>query len=187
MHVCVPCGVVSANERQKIAHLNGKRHHRRIGGASTVMRCPLCEVMVVGHAVWTSHVTGKKHRAVAKQQGVPAAVDPEEGGGAVSGHIFCSVCETYVHEDAWDRHPQGRLHQIKIAFNAMRSALAEAAKDKHGVSVSHGDIVDFGVLDNSQGPCRKDIVLEIRATVPSSSVVLREAKLSPKRSQQVIP
>lgn len=188
VYVCVPCGIVVKTERFYDAHLNGIRHRKKVAGAGKPLRCPLCEVVVSGGLrSWQQHANGKKHQAVALRLGVSPDVDPEEAGGNVLGHVFCSVCETYIQDYAWQNHFGGRGHAMKLKFGAMRSAFQEAAKDKHGVTVSFGEVIDFGVLDNTQGTCRGEVVLEIRSTVPSSSIILLEAKLSIRRSQQSSP
>ena len=112
--------------------------------------------------------------------GVSVDVEPEEAGGEVLGHVYCTVCEVYVHEDAWKHHHLTRLHQIKLRFGSIRSALEEASKDKHGVSVSYVDGVDFGVLDSAQRSGTTEITLDIKTTVPLSTVQLAEARFTPK-------
>lgn len=180
VHVCLPCGVVSRTERAKHSHLNGARHHRRVEGASQPLRCPICEVFCGGPNVWKAHMNGKRHRAKAQAMGVSLQMEPEEGGGEVIGHVYCTVCENYVHEDSWNRHHLTRFHQMKLRFGAIRSALEEAAKDKHGVTVSAADGVDFGVLDSARRSKAAEIMLDIRTTVPLSTVELTEVRLTPK-------
>jgi helicase MOV-10 len=190
VYVCLPCGVVARSDAVKRAHLNSIRHRKRLEGRNQPLRCPLCAVMLSGSSAWSSHLHGRKHLATAHRIGVSPNVDPEEAGGQVHAHVYCSTCETYVHEDAWARHPQGRLHQLKVKFGAMRAAFQEAAKDKHGVTVSQADGVDFGIIDlsGSAKSCSAEVALEISLNVPSSSVFLAEAKLSPaKPSRRASP
>ena len=144
------------------------------------MRCPICEVLITGANVWNAHVNGRRHRATAQRLGVSPNMDPEEGGGEVTGHVYCSVCDTYVHEAFWGRHPQARLHLTRLRFGAMRSALEEAAKDKHGVTVSFADGVDFGILNTSRTTRTVELNMIVETTIPLSTVNLVEAKLTPK-------
>lgn len=180
VYVCAPCSVVTRSECTRDAHLNGARHRKRVQGRTQIMRCPICSIVVFNASFWRTHVNGKKHKHAAQVLGISAAVEPEEAGGEVRGHVFCSVCETYVHRDAWDKHPLGRLHQMKIKYGALRSAMEEAAKDKHGVTVSCPDGIDFGVINSGRGEIKAEIALDIQTTVPLSNVYFVEARLTPK-------
>jgi helicase MOV-10 len=159
VYMCLPCGVVARSEGAKKTHLNSNRYLKHVQSYFQTLRYPA---------------------------GVFAGVDTEEANSQARAHIFCSTCERYVREDAWAYHPQGQLHQLKQGLDTMRVALQEAAKDKHGVTVSQVDGVNFGVLylsDNATS-CYAETTLEISLTVPSSWIFLAEAKLSPDRPLQ---
>lgn len=186
VHICTICNLTSSTEELHRVHLRSKRHLRASNGSSQQLYCPVCKTVIPGLNDWQSHVGGRRHAVAAQQQGVSPEVEPEEPGAAVLSHMFCAVCKIYMHEDAWPRHPQTKLHSRKLLAGAIQVALDEASKDKHGVSISPQDL-DFGVLEVSEATTGASLTVDITTTVPSSRYHLVEAKLPLRAHDRVSP
>ncbi|KAI0826354.1 P-loop containing nucleoside triphosphate hydrolase protein [Irpex lacteus] len=158
-------------------HLNGNKHKKRLRGSNSILQCPLCEIAVTGQAAWKSHLKGRKHTNRAREQGVPSKVEPQGAGATVKGHHFCATCHVYIRDDIWPSHFASEPHQRRLRFAAAVARFEEASRDKHGVSVSHSDGLDFGVLEIAEAAHGKQIALTISNSVPLSNIVLSDAKL----------
>ncbi len=176
--ICVPCSLVCSSDNAYRAHLNGRRHRAQAEGLNTSMHCAICEIAIMGKRSWAQHVLGKRHANVARDRGLSPIVEPEEAGANSHAHMFCPMCKTYVHEDAWSKHPNTRLHQRRLRFSAIEAAFDEAAKDKHGVTVSPHPELDFGILDVGDAAVGHIKRFVIASTVPSSSINLVDFKIT---------
>ena len=179
LYICKLCSVTCPNQHTLDAHLNGQRHRKQLTGPRSLPKvpyCSLCETYVTGS--WLAHTRGKRHLAAARSQGRDANIKPEMNGDDPRAHIHCPVCKTFVHEDAWERHPGTRLHQRRLRFGALEFALEEAAKDKHGIVVSSPEGLNFGVLEVDKACNGVQMTFNVQNTVPHSDVVLSEIKLS---------
>lgn len=131
--------------------------------------CAVCQKYVSGMKNWVQHIASPRHIAVAAQRGLPSDVDPEEPE-YIPGHTLCSTCNSHIPDRNWPRHHLTPKHKDREQFVSFRSALDEAEKDKHGISVSGN--FDFGIVD---GPIAQSGVI-IRSTIhnatPSSKVSL---------------
>lgn len=185
VYICRTCSITCPNQATLDAHFNGQRHRRQLGGPKPVPNiphCSICESYVTGS--WPAHTKGKRHLIAAKSKGVNSNIRPGTSSGDIRAHVFCSICKTFVHEDAWEKHPGTRLHQRKLRFGALEFALQEAAKDKHGVTVSSPDGLNFGVAETDTAREGVQMTLSIQNTVPHSYVILVEAKLSSATSKR---
>ncbi|GJE90147.1 DEXXQ/H-box helicase domain-containing protein [Phanerochaete sordida] len=183
--VCLDCGVTTLGEQAQKTHVNSNEHRRRVDGALKFVRCPCCQVICPGgHAAWTLHRQSHKHNNAARAQGVSADVVPADVVGDVPGYVLCDVCDAYVQQTQWERHPLTKAHQKKARFGGgVRSVMAEAAKDKLGITVSGDDLIDFGTLVIAQGQCWKEVNLDICCTSPISSISILPPSLSSQRSE----
>jgi helicase MOV-10 len=71
----------------------------------------------------------------------------------------------------------GARHHRREQFQAFKSAFEEAEKDRHGVTLSHKEGVDFGIVDlaDAQRGVQKTVVL--KTIVPSSRTRISDLKL----------
>ena len=65
-----------------------------------------------------------------------------------------------------------------LRFFAFKSLLEEAEKDKHGISVSSSDGVDFGIIELEEAQAGRDVALVITTSVPRSSARLVDVKMT---------
>ncbi|THG94463.1 hypothetical protein EW026_g7017 [Hermanssonia centrifuga] len=149
------CPLVCSSDNAYRAHLNGRRHRAQAEGLNTSMHCAICEIAIMGKRSWAQHVLGKRHANVARDRGLSPIVEPEEAGANSHAHMFCPMCKT-----------------------AIEAAFDEAAKDKHGVTVSPHPELDFGILDVGDAAVGHIKRFVIASTVPSSSINLVDFKIT---------
>ncbi|KAI0694508.1 RNA helicase [Cytidiella melzeri] len=176
---CASCSVVCSNQYIFQQHLDGKKHRRRLQYRGSILQCGICMITVNGPVPWSAHILGMRHKSLAGKQGISPAVEPEGAGATVHGHQFCAVCNIYVPENIWASHPYSKAHQRRLRFAAMEATAEEAARDKHGVTVSHHPAgLDFGILEVHEATPGREVLLTVNNTVPISSVVLLNVELS---------
>lgn len=127
---------------------------------------------------WEQHINGRPHRS--RTEGVGASVDvqPEEAH-ALPGQTRCQLCDVNVNSRHWTSHVTKPSHKRREQFVAYKSAFDEASKDKHGVTISHGDSgIDFGIveLQDAEGGVR--VELKIQMTSPSTRIKITGLKLA---------
>ena len=100
--------------------------------------CETCSVVCITGNSYQAHLGGKNHQKtlerVARAQ--THGIDTE----------FCELCCIPIINHNWERHQRTKRHLNKQRFFAFKSLLEEAEKDKHGISVSSSDGVDFGII-----------------------------------------
>ena len=175
---CEPCQRIFTSARIYEAHSRGKKHLKVISGVSTSFHCPACGVNVSGMHCWEQHINGRLHRS--RTEGVGASVDvqPEEAH-ALPGQTRCQLCDVNVNSRHWTSHVTKPSHKRREQFVAYKSAFDEASKDKHGVTISHGDSgIDFGIveLQDAEGGVR--VELKIQMTSPSTRIKITGLKLA---------
>lgn len=184
VYICRPCGVVSFSSEPHQAHLRGRRHLKTIQGKGTMLYCPLCDSIGPG-ASWRKHISGPRHTINARDQGSIVDIEPEEATSH-AGYKYCTVCETFVRENLWLRHLSFSKHYRRIKFAKFAAAFDEAAKDKHGITVSHhAGGLDFGIIDLSSAQDGVSLNLVVKNSVPTLKVVLTEVRVT--SSLQRIP
>ena len=184
---CVSCGVVNHTEAAHKAHFYTKRHSRSNLGANDPFYCTICKAVVQGKARWDRHVNSKGHIDAAVKQGVDWNVEPGKPGVPVEGQVFCPVCRKYIPQPSWDRHASMRSHKSKVDFTHVRQALDNAAKDKHGITVSHYPSVDFGTVDPDVAKQGIQVVLVVKTSEPDADVTLAAARLTSASTNRQSP
>ena len=118
----------------------------------------------------------KKHRSKAELAGV-SVVEPEEPTSGARNE-YCAVCNMVIERRYWAGHVQSPKHRKKEHFAKYKTALEEAERDKHGVTVS-GDL-DFGIVSPSDAEKPGMMVkrLTVETTIPSARIKVIQAKLS---------
>lgn len=175
VRICEDCDVLCTSVAAYNAHIQGKKHRSKVLGLSTLFRCPLCRVSVYGPVSWNQHVTGGPHQREAALQGVPAHVEPE-GAGDIYGQMYCGLCDRHIPTYLWSSHAQGAAHRQKERVAAYKTALNEAEKNKHGVTVSEG--INFRVVDVADARNGVSLHFTVDTTIPASRVSLMGYKLS---------
>ena len=189
VHICRPCGVVSFSAAIHQTHLKGRRHLNTIQGGGITLRCSICDIVVVGSASWKQHVSGRRHRQNVQDQGAAVDLEPEEATSQ-AGYNYCTVCKTCVQERFWHSHPNSSTHRRRIRFAKFAAAFDEAAKDKHGITVSHqAGGLDFGIIDIPSAQDGVSLNLLVKNSVPSLKAVLTEARVisSLQRTSPLVP
>ncbi|KAJ7676472.1 P-loop containing nucleoside triphosphate hydrolase protein [Mycena rosella] len=167
---CELCNRVFASPAEYTTHAATKQHLNKVQGEfGAMLYCTLCEKYVSGMKNWVQHVASGRHASIAAERGLRPDVDPEEPE-SIPGHTLCSTCNSHIPDRNWPRHHLTPKHKDREQFISFRSALDEAEKDKHGISVSGN--FDFGIVD---GPAAKSGIT-IRPTIhnatPASKVAL---------------
>ncbi|KAJ7512385.1 P-loop containing nucleoside triphosphate hydrolase protein [Mycena galericulata] len=173
---CELCNLVFASPAEYTIHAASKQHLNRVQGESGAMlHCPVCQKHVSGMKNWGQHVTSGRHATRAAQSGLQPDVDPEVAEN-VPGHTLCSTCNSHIPDRNWARHHLTPKHKDREQFVSFRTALDEAERDKHGLSVSGN--FDFGIVE---GPTAKSGI-ETRPTIhnatPSSKISLVSVTLA---------
>lgn len=177
VYPCQDCGVISMSQQEHRIHLSNRRHINKVQGLGMPYHCPVCDVDVSGSRCWSQHVRGRQHLAKCEANQVVANVAPEEVTSRV-GHHYCALCKVVVPNHVWTRHQTSTGHNHRIRFAKFEAAFEEAAKDKHGVVVSHhpGGL-DFGIIEVAAAQRGVMLPLSVKSTVPSSRVHLVEVKI----------
>lgn len=174
--ICALCRVACPDEGAYQAHLNGKKHRTYLESGE-IFQCPLCEIALNGHVAWEAHLKVRKHMRRAREEGVSPQVEPQGAGAVVRDHRFCATCRAYIRDEAWSGHPGSSIHKRKLRFAATEARLEEATKDKHGITVSHSDGLDFGVVELVAATQGQQITLTVNNSVPLSNIMLLDVKL----------
>ncbi|KZT68330.1 RNA helicase [Daedalea quercina L-15889] len=178
VQICRPCGAICYSAAFYRAHCASQRHKKRLSGAVGAFFCSICQTNVPSGDGWAVHIRGKKHVGLASQQGIDPNVQPEETTTPI-GHVHCNECSLAVPQERWTTHVNSRSHGRKSLVASYEAAFEEAGKNKHGIDVTHeNDGLDFGIIDVEDASRGVATVLTVRNTVPTSKVVLVNAKFS---------
>ena len=132
--------------------------------------CETCSVVCLTGKSYQAHLAGKYHRKTLERAAYAQAhgIDTE----------FCELCQVSIPNNNWEWHQRTKRHLNKQRFFAFKSLLEEAEKDKHGISVSSPEGVDFGIIELEEAQVGKGVALLITTSVPRSSVRLADVKLT---------
>ena len=193
------------------AHLAGRRHRERLResgnrasepatGAISLFflsfsslnlsqgnptRCDVCSLNFPSRAEFARHQQTVQHqetlaRAAFQHSGQGASSTPVTGTPAAPGYIRCDVCGNDIHVAVWTAHTTRHTsYQQRAAVNA---ALAEAEKDKNGISVSYKGGIDFGIIAPAEALHPElyrtaDVKLQ-RTDTPGPQIVLHAIRLA---------
>jgi hypothetical protein len=98
-----------------------------------------------------------------------ASWDPEPTSAPST--FVCHTCDIELPLSQQDSHLNSAAHKRKIRFAALRSALDEAERDKHGVTVSSPDGLDFGLVEVSTLEANPTITSSIDVTLETLATV----------------
>ncbi|KZV62177.1 P-loop containing nucleoside triphosphate hydrolase protein [Peniophora sp. CONT] len=183
---CELCRLAFTEQRLLNQHLRSKSHKRRVDrdptGGVAVAYCELCDNNTI-LGVWETHKRGRRHRELARKSGVdPLKVvpkPPKDIGGFK--FVACDACGVLVHVEQLAQHESSGAHRSGLSFTALRNVLSEAAQNRNGVSLSHDEGVDFGLVEAThavQG-LRIDVHL---VTAPSARIRVIAVKAARRRS-----
>lgn len=180
--VCDICNIVFVSQYAYEGHLHGRKHKTKAAGQSdTLVQCTLCNIHI-SSCNWSAHLRGSRHRSAAKGLGVSAAVQPEQPTSDVPGFQFCITCNVHISNYQWAGHTQTKKHHLKLRFFNYQTAIEEAEKDKHEVSVSGG--FDFGIVEPSDARTGITVNGTIQNNSPSSQVGLVDFYLASSKGTQ---
>jgi helicase MOV-10 len=145
--ICAFCNDVVRPASAFRAHLASDEHRERAEG--NYVRCPVCKICLFP-GNWTDHVSGASHRKNAERLGLRIHCDAEIPA-AVPGRKRCNICKIFIPNDQWDAHLLGQHHAAKMRARdevaGADAAIQRAKADKEGLSVSHLDGLDLGIVD----------------------------------------
>ncbi|KAI0027031.1 P-loop containing nucleoside triphosphate hydrolase protein [Vararia minispora EC-137] len=176
---CDICGMSWAIEQIYKAHLVSRLHQRKVSGAGGNFYCPVCDMRISGSKNWTQHLCGRRHCRNASKQGIdPAHVEPEVPPQP-KNDIHCHVCNFDVRAHQWNAHVKQAKHKSREAFVSLKAVLDDAAKDRNGVTVSHGEVgIDFGVVEVAEAAASVRTSVALKITDPNTKIRLVEARLA---------
>lgn len=127
------------------------------------------------------HVAGQRHVRLLNELAAQGRTPRPDDVWIIDDNVvfYCNVCESLE----WNGravHERTKRHTSKRDFLAIRAALDEGSKDKHGVSVSDADGMDFGVFDDGR---QRRLSLRITLTEPNARIYLSAARLSSTQSK----
>jgi helicase MOV-10 len=142
---------------------NCRSHH-------DIQTCETCNVICLTSNAYQAHLGGKPHRKTVERAAYAQihGIDTE----------FCELCQAPIPNNAWERHQKTKRHLNKQRFFAYKSLLEEAEKDKHGVSISGSEGVDFGIIELEEAQAGRDVPLVITTSAPHSSIRLVDVKFT---------
>ena len=140
-----------------------------------IRTCETCGVFCPSGNIYRIHLDGKRHRKALERVARPQVPD-------INTKI-CELCQASIPNNDWERHQNTKRHLNKQRFFAFKSLLEEAEKDKHGISVSSSEGVDFGIIELEEAQAGRDIPLVITTSVPLSSVRLVDVKFTSTSSR----
>ncbi|KAJ3561910.1 hypothetical protein NP233_g9904 [Leucocoprinus birnbaumii] len=129
----------------------------------------------VQSSVWEQHTSGRRHCNMAASKGVGVDIEPDLNP-PVQSHTVCNLCQTTIPVDLWQGHLRSRNHQGREQYAVFKTAVEEAEKDKHGVTVE-GD-GNFGIVDPSIAIQGKTVSLRALLSVPLARITLITIKRS---------
>ncbi|KDQ10484.1 hypothetical protein BOTBODRAFT_58037 [Botryobasidium botryosum FD-172 SS1] len=174
---CDVCDIWCVSDQSYNQHLSGKQHFQKLHGRSAVVQCVVCE-LPVPRGSYEQHQRGRRHRSLLALQ--PGEEAPPEDYRDPS-NFYCILCRIDVLPSLREKHINGPHHRKKERLASFRSALEEAGRNKHGVTVSHGEGggLNFGTIEPDSLRTRPTVSAMLTVKLESGgSVVLREARLS---------
>lgn len=148
-------------------------------------RCDVCYLDFPSRAEFDRHQRTAEHqealtRTALQQSNQAASSTRVTGTPAGPGYIQCDICRKDIHVDVWVAHTTRHTsHQQRAAVNA---ALAEAEKDKNGISASYKSGIDFGIIDPAEAlhpELRRSADVKLnRVDEPGSRIVLHAIRLA---------
>lgn len=132
--------------------------------------CETCSVVCITGNSYQAHLGGRNHRRTLERTNYAAAhgIDTET----------CELCRIPIINHDWQRHQRTKRHLNRQRFFAFKSLLEEAEKDKHGISVSDSEGVDFGIIELEEAQAGRGSALVVTTLVPRSSVRLVDVKMT---------
>ncbi|KAF7323612.1 RNA helicase [Mycena kentingensis (nom. inval.)] len=180
---CKLCGVVFPSPAAYAEHTQTKQHLNKVGGESgALVRCPLCKLFITGMKNWAVHRTTSRHIKNATAARVsPATVVPEEPDH-VPGHTLCTTCNAHIPDAHWPRHHLRPKHVQRAQFESFSTALDEAERDKHGISVE--GTFEFDFVEDAVAKTGRTMQATVRNSVPASKVSLVSASLASSQGRK---
>jgi hypothetical protein len=168
VQICDACNLVVRPASAYASHIASAAHLERVKG--NFLRCPVCSICFL-RGNWAGHIVGERHLKEAKRQGLRPNVSPEIPVD-VSGHRKCHMCGIFVHLNIWNNHFGSPVHaaqvQARQRVEATKEALRRAKADKDGVTVSHVDGLDLGLVDaaSTSSAIRAHLVVKANGNTP---------------------
>lgn len=170
LRICKDCDIICTSEHAYNSHLRGRKHGSKILGQSSPKN-------------WNQHIPVGRDQPTTAFQGVSAKAQPERAGNVDvrHGQNYYSLRDrpTREYKHIGLGYLQGTTHQNKERFASYQTALQEAEKNKHGVTVT--DCLDFGIVNVVDARARRSVNLQFiveTTTVPASRVNILDYKFS---------
>ena len=132
--------------------------------------CETCSVVCLTDNSYQAHLAGTPHRKTLERAAHARThgIDTE----------FCELCQIPIFNNNWERHQRTKRHSNKQRFLAFKSLLEEGEKDKHGISISSSEGLDFGIIELEEAQAGREVKLVVSTSVPRSNVHLVDVKLT---------
>jgi hypothetical protein len=167
--LCDVCEAEISGAKNWASHEAGRRHQNSI--AVPMRHCETCNRDIFGgSAGWREHIHSERHHTQPQMAQLPVASWQAQTVPAPTV-LVCSTCDTEYAASEQDMHLNSAAHKRKVLFAARRSNLAEAERDKHGVTVSFPNGLDFGLVELASLQNTPTITSSITATLETVSIV----------------
>src|SRR5207248_718544 len=163
----------------------GKRHKYPGQFSSGASFCKLCNrVIHRGDIGWTLHCRTRGHvqRSQAQQAGNlrPMVTAPS--------FFRCDICDANVLASKRAAHANSVIHKRKERYAQLRAAFLEAERDKYGVTVSHQEGLDFGLVDIASLRTQPTITSVLTVMLTGRlTISLAGIRISSRLSNQKVP
>ena len=88
----------------------------------------------------------------------------------------CDLCQDVLPNRFWNEHLNTRDHKMREQHSQYMTAVEQSETDKNGVVVE--GLFDFEFIDPPAAQLGKELTATIKASQPSSKIILLEAKLA---------
>lgn len=141
--------------------------------STQLVYCLICEANVAFHKGWDQHIQGGNHQRKVDGAGVGVAFQPAKTTATATA---CDLCEDVLPNRFWNEHLGTRNHKIQEQHIRYMTAVEQSETDKNGVVVEGS--FDFEFIDPPAAQLGRELTATIKASQPSSKIVLLEAKLA---------
>ena len=143
---CQICAVICEPAAAYESHC-ATNAHLKLRNRPRWLHCPICNVSLPTPESWTAHTNGRPHQRRASQQGLNAdlvkPVDPPHDSPQLR---YCELCSLRLAPDAWVAHMGGKSHRRREQHALFSASIRGGTQEQEGVSVSHEDGLDFGIV-----------------------------------------
>lgn len=167
--LCDVCEVNVSGAKNYLQHQRGQKHQKNL--VVPVHYCDTCDRNIFGgQGGWQGHRNSQTHRKRLRITQLPAA-SWQAPPVAAPTVLVCSTCDIEYPVSQESIHLNSAGHKRKVLFAMRRANLAESESNKHGVTVSLPNSLDFGLVELASLASAPTITLSLAVTLQSLATV----------------